>query len=79
MLEVSRYIHLNPVEARMVRKPEYYPWSSYHFFKQPQAVVPPYMNIDSILNYYIGTVEERKGKYCQTLQSRLEIGFCDLF
>jgi putative transposase len=32
MLEVSRYIHLNPVEAKMVRKPEYSPWSSYHFF-----------------------------------------------
>jgi putative transposase len=68
MLEVSRYIHLNPVEAKMVRKPEYYPWSSYHFFKHPQAVVPSYMNIDSILNYYLGTVDERKEKYCQTLQ-----------
>jgi putative transposase len=31
MLEVSRYIHLNKVEAKMVRKPESYPWSSYHF------------------------------------------------
>lgn len=69
MLEVSRYIHLNPVEAKMVRKPEFYPWSSYPIFKHPQAVVPSYMNIDSILNYYLGTVEERKEKYCQTLQA----------
>ncbi|MBM4761446.1 transposase [Bacillus sp. B15-48] len=28
-LEVSRYIHLNPVEANMVEKPFDYPWSSY--------------------------------------------------
>jgi hypothetical protein len=26
---VSRYIHLNPIEANMVKYPEEYPWSSY--------------------------------------------------
>jgi putative transposase len=65
-LEFVVVSHIKEVE--MVRKPEYYPWSSYHFFKHPQAVVPSYMNIDSILDYYLGTVEERKEKYCQTLQ-----------
>lgn len=29
VLEVSRYIHLNPVRANMVEEPEDYPWSSY--------------------------------------------------
>ncbi|MBU3143451.1 transposase [Clostridium sp. CF012] len=29
MLEVSRYVHLNPVRAKMVKKPEDYRWSSY--------------------------------------------------
>ncbi|MBO0995412.1 REP-associated tyrosine transposase [Bacillus sp. SD088] len=28
-LTVCKYIHLNPVEANIVTKPEYYPWSSY--------------------------------------------------
>ena len=28
-LEVSRYIHLNPVKAHMVNNPEDYGWSSY--------------------------------------------------
>lgn len=28
-LQTSRYIHLNPVKAGMVRHPEDYPWSSY--------------------------------------------------
>jgi putative transposase len=65
MLEVSRYIHLNPVEAKMVRKPEYYPWSSYYLFKNPQAVGLSYMKIDSILDYYNGTIEEKKEKYYQ--------------
>jgi hypothetical protein len=31
MLEVSRYIHLNPVKANRVKAPENYPWSSYYF------------------------------------------------
>lgn len=30
MLEVSRYIHLNPVKAKIVRMPEEYKWSSYN-------------------------------------------------
>jgi putative transposase len=29
LLACMRYIELNPVRARMVRKPENYPWSSY--------------------------------------------------
>jgi len=29
LLEVSRYIHLNPVRAKIVTRPEDYPWSSY--------------------------------------------------
>src|SRR5699024_3641451 len=29
MLEASRYIHLNPVKAKMVKNPIDFPWSSY--------------------------------------------------
>lgn len=32
MLEASRYIHLNPLRANMVSKPEEYQWSSYSMF-----------------------------------------------
>ena len=32
LLEVSRYIHLNPVRARMVHRPEEYKWSSYGMY-----------------------------------------------
>ncbi|WP_298846850.1 transposase [Clostridium sp.] len=32
MLTTSRYIHLNPVRANMVNKPEEYKWSSYGIF-----------------------------------------------
>lgn len=32
MLETSRYIHLNPIRAKMVKLPEEYQWSSYGEF-----------------------------------------------
>ncbi|MFT8313931.1 MAG: transposase [Clostridium sp.] len=32
VLEASRYIHLNPVRAKMVQKPEFYKWSSYSMY-----------------------------------------------
>lgn len=32
LLELSRYLHLNPVRAHMVQKPEEYPYSSYKSF-----------------------------------------------
>ena len=42
-LQVSRYIHLNPVKAGMVTKPEQYKWSSYQTFIGRKK--------DSITNY----------------------------
>ncbi|MBO8169552.1 MAG: transposase [Thermoanaerobacteraceae bacterium] len=32
LLELSRYIHRNPVEAKIVKTPEEYPWSSYNIY-----------------------------------------------
>ena len=29
LVSLSRYVHLNPVRARIVEKPEHYKWSSY--------------------------------------------------
>ena len=41
LLEVSRYIHLNPVRAGMAEKPEEYPYSSYraYIFPKKEALI----------------------------------------
>ncbi|WP_072578233.1 transposase [Bacillus weihaiensis] len=31
-LNIGKYIHLNPSEAKMVKKPENFKWSSYHYY-----------------------------------------------
>ena len=69
MLEVSRYIHLNPVEAKMVKYPEHYPWSSYSLFTNPQEIPPKFMKINSILDYYTGTIEQKRERYCESVYS----------
>ena len=40
-LEVSRYIHLNPVKAQMVREPLSYDYSSYGVFVNPEGEQAP--------------------------------------
>ena len=48
MLEISRYIHLNPLKAHMVKHPKDYPWSSYTFYSDNVKELPRYMNLDVI-------------------------------
>lgn len=38
-LEVSRYIHLNPVRAKLVERPEQWPWSSYPGYHQERRAL----------------------------------------
>ncbi|WP_052023530.1 MULTISPECIES: hypothetical protein [Anoxybacillus] len=65
MLEVSRYIHLNSVEARIAHLSEHYRWGSFYLYKQPQTHTPPFMNIDALLQCFLGTKEEQKKKYVE--------------
>jgi REP element-mobilizing transposase RayT len=50
LLETSRYVHLNPVRAKMVEKPEEYKWSSYFMLigKSPKKLV----SSEIILSYF---------------------------
>ena len=38
-LELSRYLHLNPVRAKLVRRPEQWPWSSYRGYARAAAAL----------------------------------------
>ncbi len=65
LLEVSRYIHMNPVEAGMVKHPEEYLWSSYRLYKNVPGDPLPYVNTKPILDFYEGeTLEEKSKRYC---------------
>jgi hypothetical protein len=71
-VELSRYIHLNPVRAGMVVKPEEYQWSSYKSYIG-QSKVPDWQKTDYILGYFGGnTPEVAKLKYQEFVEDLLD-------
>jgi len=54
LLQLSRYIHLNPVKARLVAKPEQYRWSSMRTYL-PRARPEPWVHTAATLAYFRGS------------------------
>jgi hypothetical protein len=71
MLQVSRYIHLNPIEAKMVKQPAHYPWSSFYLYLYPNVRPARFMNIELLLDYYIGTKSERRRLFCKETTTKM--------
>ena len=62
--ELSRYIHLNPVRAKMVEAPEEYGWSSYQFYIGKKES-PEWLYRDFILGYFGKKVSTAQKHYQQ--------------
>ena len=60
--ELSRYIHLNPVRAKMVKTPEEYEWSSYRFYIG-ETKPPKWLYRDFILGYFGNKVSIAQKEY----------------
>jgi putative transposase len=48
LAQVVRYIHLNPVEAGLVREPQSYAWSSHRFYLR-QSEVPDWLRTQDVM------------------------------
>ena len=59
MKELSRYIHLNPVKAKMVERPEEYEWSSYRYYLNAKGK-PDFLETDFILSCFDGDKKKYK-------------------
>lgn len=64
LLELARYIVLNPVRAKMVKTPERYPWSSYRAMVG-LAPVPPALATDWIYDRFAGTSATARKRYAK--------------
>lgn len=60
--ELSRYIHLNPVRAKMSARPEDYPWSSYRGYIG-EGKAPEWLKREFILGYFGKRVADAMKKY----------------
>ncbi len=64
LLELSRYIVLNPVRAGMVDMPPQWPWSSYRAM-MGQAPSPKWLAVDGLLSQFDSVREEARQRYQQ--------------
>ncbi|QAT40532.1 transposase [Clostridium sp. JN-9] len=76
MLETSRYIHLNPVRAKMVEKPEIYEWSSYSMYigNQKENLICS----GRLLSYFNSKNRELYKKYVESAISFDSVGNVDI-
>ena len=58
LLQVTRYIHRNPVEAGLVRSPADWPWSSYRAYLDP-ADAPHWLRHAAVLGW-LGSIGARQ-------------------
>jgi REP element-mobilizing transposase RayT len=68
--EVSRYIHLNPVRAKVTANPEKYPWSSYRYYINA-GIYPEYLKIGLILEYFSEQQEKARKRYREFVKEGL--------
>jgi len=65
-LELSRYIHLNPVRVGLVAKPQEYEWSSYRGYSG-LTVPPDWLTRNLILDHF--GAPDQEGKYRNFMES----------
>lgn len=61
-LELSRYIHLNPVRANMVDRPEQWRWSSYPGYHRSSKILS-WVDYDTVLGEFGSTKQKAKKQY----------------
>jgi REP-associated tyrosine transposase len=64
-------MHLNPVRAGMVAKPEHYQWSSYQSYIG-QCTTPDWLKTDFILGYFVGKASDAKNSYRRFVEDLLD-------
>ena len=68
LVHLSRYIHLNPSSARLVSKPENYPWSSYRCYLDLEET--NFINKKPILDYF--SIKDKVMDYREFVDSRID-------
>jgi putative transposase len=83
LLEVCRYVELNPVRARLAPKPESWPWSSYRAHVG-LAPAPEWLDLDGLHGYVLGRAVHSAGdrgraaaRYAELVSAGLQVRLWD--
>ena len=73
LLELVRYIHLNPCRAGMVKDPKDYPWSGHRAYLGEEQL--PWLTTDWILSQFSQQKAAAKRRYAKFIQEGLGEGY----
>jgi hypothetical protein len=73
-LELSRSMHLTPVRAGIVTRPEHYPWSSSRSYIG-HSTTPAWLKTDFILGYFGRKAPDAKNSYRRCVEDRLDSAY----
>jgi putative transposase len=72
LLELAAYLHLNPVRAHLVERPEKYRWSSHRAFLGKENL--PWLETDFILSQFSSTLKQARSLFSDFVNRRIEQG-----
>lgn len=64
LLQVTSYVHLNPVRAGLVEKPEDYPWSSFRLYVE-SPTEESLVDLAPVLSMLAGDVDRARSAYVE--------------
>jgi hypothetical protein len=73
LLELTRYIHLNPVRAGIVKEPEDYPWSGHRAYLGREVV--PWLTTDWVLSQFSKKESSARKAYGRFIQDGKKGGY----
>lgn len=73
LLELCRYVVLNPVRANMVKKPDEWKWSSYRATAGIKTV-PEYLKVDWLLGFFSKNKSEAQKLYRKFIREGIDTG-----
>ena len=77
LAELVRYIHLNPVRAKMVRKPEDYPHSSHRAYLGLEAAA--IVDVDPVLRHFGAKKKVAREHFAQFVKAGMKLGHREEF
>jgi REP element-mobilizing transposase RayT len=74
LVELVRYIHLNPVRAKLVKSPKDYPWSSHRVYIYIGQETLPWLTTDWVLSQFAQRLKTARIRYSEFVTSGRDEG-----
>ncbi|WP_136524330.1 transposase [Geomonas ferrireducens] len=77
LLQLTSYIHLNPIRANLVKDPSAYPWSSHRAYVGKEVL--PWLRMEPVLAYFGNNMQRARSAFLDFVNENIQNGHCDVF